>query len=342
MDRGKMIKIVRSSSTNAEVTDYYLDVIASLMEACGEKKYEDDVDLKQCKREDIIIAPTAVDFVKLYFKGYKNQIYWMQGIDAEESYMRNGSKLRSYVLDVITKFAMKKAMAIFYVSEEMKKFEEGKFDIITDRKCFIMPCFNVSRTETLQVNERKYKKNIFTYVGSLSKWQCFNETLDFYKKIEKIDSNAELKIFTFAEEEAKEIVANKNLKNCIVTSVAPDKMTEALADVKFGFVLREDDPVNRVATPTKLSSYLSAGVIPIFSKYLKDFYDRTANFEYVVPVSDFKANKKLKKLMIDEVNVDKLMSEYMDLFNSYYNPDFYIKMYKDRMSKLLEKKKDAK
>ena len=34
-----MIKIVRSSSTNAEVTDYYLDVIASLMEACGEGYY---------------------------------------------------------------------------------------------------------------------------------------------------------------------------------------------------------------------------------------------------------------------------------------------------------------
>ena len=70
MGRGKMIKIVRSSSTNAEVTDYYLDVIASLMEACGEKKYEDDIDLKQCKKKDIIIAPTSVDFVKLYFKGY--------------------------------------------------------------------------------------------------------------------------------------------------------------------------------------------------------------------------------------------------------------------------------
>ena len=70
-----MIKIVRSSSTNAEVTDYYLDVIASLMEACGEKKYEDDIDLKQCKKKDIIIAPTSVDFVKLYFEGYKNQIY---------------------------------------------------------------------------------------------------------------------------------------------------------------------------------------------------------------------------------------------------------------------------
>ena len=40
-----MIKIVRSSSTNAEVTDYYLDVIAKIVESCGEQKYEDDVKL---------------------------------------------------------------------------------------------------------------------------------------------------------------------------------------------------------------------------------------------------------------------------------------------------------
>lgn len=337
-----MIKIVRSSSTNAEVTDYYLDVIASLMEACGEKKYEDDVDLKQCKREDIIIAPTAVDFVKLYFKGYKNQIYWMQGIDAEESYMRNGSKLRSYVLDVITKFAMKKAMAIFYVSKEMKKFEEGKFDISTDRKCFIMPCFNVSRTETLQVNERKYEKNIFTYVGSLSEWQCFEETLDFYKKIEAIDPHTELKIFTFAEEEARRIVETKNIKNCTVASVAPEMMSEALADVKFGFILRNDVPVNRVATPTKLSSYLSAGVIPVFSKYLKDFYNRTNDFEYVVPVSDFNPSEKLQKLLGEEIDTNKLISEYMELFNTYYNPQYYIKKYKEKMGELLEEKYGSK
>ena len=312
------------------------------MEACGEKKYEDDIDLKQCKKKDIIIAPTSVDFVKLYFKGYKNQIYWMQGIDAEESYMRNGSKLRSFVLDAITKFAMKKAMAIFYVSEEMKKFEEGKSGISTDKKCFIMPCFNVSRTETLQVDERKYKKNIFTYVGSLSKWQCFEETLDFYKKIEKIDPNAELKIFTFAKDEARRIVERKSINNCTVLSVAPEMMTEALADVKFGFVLREEDPVNCVATPTKLSSYLSAGVIPVFSKYLKDFYNKTKNFEYVVPVSDFKPTEKLKNLLVEEIEIKKLISEYTELFNTYYNPQYYIKQYKEKMCKLLEEKYGSK
>ena len=337
-----MIKIVKSSSKNSEVTDYYLDVIASLMEACGEKKYEDEVELKQCKIEDIIITPTAVDFVKLYLKGYKNQIYWMQGIDAEESYMRNESKVRSYILDIITKFAMKKAMAIFYVSEEMKKYEENKFRISTDRKCFIMPCFNVSRMKIFQVNERKYEKNIFTYVGSLSEWQCFEEMLDFYKKIEDINPHTELKVFTFDEEKAKRIVETKNIENCTVSSVAPELMSEALADVKFGFVLRQDNPVNYVATPTKLSSYLSAGVIPIFSKHLKDFYNRTNSFEYVVPVLDFNPSEKLKKLLVEEIDAKKLISEYTELFNTYYNPQYYIKKYKEKMCELLEKKYESK
>ncbi|WP_367317093.1 DUF4070 domain-containing protein [Holdemanella biformis] len=46
--------------------------------------------------------------------------------------------------------------------------------------------------------------------------------------------------------------------------------------------------------------------------------------------------------MTDEINVDKLVSEYMDLFNSYYNPDFYINRYKEKMSGLLENKNGTK
>ena len=57
----------------------------------AKKKYDETIELKQCDKKDIIIAPTAVDFIKIYFKGYKNIIYWMQGLDSEESFMRNGS-----------------------------------------------------------------------------------------------------------------------------------------------------------------------------------------------------------------------------------------------------------
>lgn len=117
---------------------------------------------------------------------------------------------------------------------------------------------------------------------------------------------------------------------------------DVFADVKFGFVLRNDVPVNRVATPTKLSSYLSAGVIPVFSKYLKDFYNRTNDFEYVVPVSDFNPSEKLQKLLGEEIDTNKLISEYMELFNTYYNPQYYIKKYKEKMGELLEEKYGSK
>ena len=105
-----MIKVIRSSSGNTEVTNYYLDVIASIADQTGENKYKENVPLNQCKKEDIIIAPTAIDFLKLYIKGYKTQIYWMQGLDPEESYMRNGSKFKKFILDIITKFTLKKAI----------------------------------------------------------------------------------------------------------------------------------------------------------------------------------------------------------------------------------------
>ena len=59
MDRGKMIKIVKSSSTNAEVTDYYLDVIASLT-LNAEAAYK-DADFV------VIAAPTNYDSKKNFF-----------------------------------------------------------------------------------------------------------------------------------------------------------------------------------------------------------------------------------------------------------------------------------
>lgn len=332
-----MFKVIRSSSTNSEVTDYYLDVIAKLLIECGIGKHDEGTILSSVKKNDVIIVPTSVDFFKVYSKGYRRIVYWMQGLDAEESYMRNGSKMRRFILDILTKFSMKKSLAIFYVSNEMKRYVEHKYHINTDRNSFIMPCFNVSQTDGIDVTKEKYEKNVFAYVGSLSKWQCFEDTLDFFIKIQGIDKDAELKIFTFAESEAKEIVKKKNINSCTVTSVPPEKMTEALSDVKFGFVLREDDPINRVATPTKLSSYLSAGVIPIFSVYLRDFFERTKHCEYVVPMCGFDPTEKLKMLMSKGIDTNKLISEYTELFMTYYNPAFYISNYKEKIMRLLER-----
>lgn len=328
-----MICVVRAA--NSEVTDYYLNIVAKMFQMAGEDLCPEGQDFKKCKKDDVVIVTTLQDFIKVYVNGFRNIVYWMQGIDAEESYIKNGSKVRKAILECMTHFVMSKARVIFYVSKAMQDYVEAKYRINTQDKSFIMPCFNVSFEDGLAFDKNKYANNVFAYVGSLSKWQCFSETVDFYCKFEEQYPNTELRVFTFAREEAESILSAKNVKNYSVSTVSPEKMSEALKDVKFGFVLREDNPVNNVATPTKISSYLSAGVIPIFSDCITDFYERTKGFSYVVPMrNNTTIPTSLKKLVENEVDFDCLHSEYMSLFETYYNPQYYIESYKSRIMEL--------
>lgn len=329
-----MIQIQRQS--NSVVTDYYLDIIGGMCAKKG-KLYGYSHPLSACEKNDIIIVPTATDFLKVYLRGFRRIVYWMQGIDAEESYLKHRSLWRKKVLDLLTCFALKKAKAVFMVSNEMKRYEEEKFKLNLEKKSFIMPCFNVSKEQgLLLIEKKKFTKNVFTYVGSLSQWQCFSQTVDLFKQIESKYDDAELKVFTFSEETAKHILIEKGVKNFTVSAVPPDQMTCALKDVKFGFVLRDNIPVNNVATPTKLSTYLSAGVIPIYSNSLMDFYEKTHGLNYCIPVDDnTRIPDKLVELIENPVDYELLSKEYNMLFDTYYNPSYYTYMYQERLCELL-------
>lgn len=329
-----MVHIVRCD--NSIVTDYYLNVIGKMLSDCGETIQDYDLNNKICKN-DIVVVATVLDFFKMYEKGFRKIIFWMQGIEAEESFLKHQSKLRKFVLDKLTKLALTKASAIFYVSEAMRKYEENKFKINTKHKCFIMPCFNVSQNEDLDLSDEKYKSNIFTYVGSLSKWQCFEETIDFYKMIEELNPKTELRIYTFQKMEAEKVLVEKKVKNYSIDTVPPEKVTEVLESAKFGFVLRDDIAINNVATPTKLSSYLSAGVIPVFSSCLTDFYEKTRDLKYVVSVEDKKVvPNKLKVMMSEKVYANEVEKEYKQLFLTYYNPKYYEKRFNKQLISLLK------
>lgn len=329
-----MVYIVRCN--NSIVTDYYLDIIGEMLSDFGEnvENYSHEIVVD---KKDVIIVATVVDFIKVYKKGYRKIIFWMQGIEAEESYLKHKSNIRKIVLNKMTKFTLKNAVAVFYVSKSMQEYEENKFRIDTKSKSFVMPCFNISDNTETCFDEEKYENNIFTYVGSLSKWQCFEDTLDFYKKIEKNLSNTKLCIYTFEKEKAKEIIEQKEIKNYTVDCVKPNELTETLRKVKFGFVLRQDIAVNNVATPTKLSSYLSAGVIPIFSECLLDFTEKTKNLQYVIPVNKrMEIPQRLKRMIEGKVECKNIKAEYDYLFSTYYNPSYYKDMYCQKLYDLLK------
>lgn len=304
---------------NIEVLMKYLDVIKSAFEKEGFVcQYINSV--KNIDKKSIIVFPMAIDAFKYYFKGYKNIVIWQQGATADESFMRHHSQARKIVLNLIDCYMMKKSKIVFFVSEYMKKYYECLSKQIFENKSYIMPCYNEELNSSIFF-EKDYSKNVFGYVGSLDLWQCFDQVAKLYKKIEDKYTDVKIKVLTFDVDRAETILDKYGVKNSIVKCVPKEEVVNELKEVKYGFVLRDNNIVNRVATPTKLSSYLSAGVIPIFSTCLDDFYRISKLIKYTIPADtngDFKTVFDGLKV---EVSVEEIEKEYRTVFDTYYNTE---------------------
>lgn len=307
---------------NIEVTKNYLDVIQSALIRMG---YECEyiTSLSGIPKESLIVHAVGVDAFQYYLKGYRNIILWQQGATGAESYMKHSSKIRSFVLNYMDCFVMKKAKMIFYVSQYMQEYYEKLAHTSFTHKAYIMPCFNEVLDKDI-INRKNFSNKTFTYVGSLNLWQCFTETVDAYAKIEKKIPDAFFKVLTFNTEKAIEIIKEYNIKNYSVACVPKEQVKNELADATYGFVIRHDIDVNRVATPTKISSYLSAGVLPIYSTCLKDFHAQAYGkaFAYAFnPEEDIDG-------LIHFINTghDKaiVQQEIEDLFCTYYSAENHI------------------
>lgn len=307
---------------NIVVLKDYLDVIkAALLKLGFECQYIKTLD--SISKDCLIVYPMSRDALKYYLRGYHKFAIWQQGATADESYMRNHSIIRRYILNKIDVFCMKKAAFILYVSDYMKRYYEKMAKRDFSYKAYVMPCFN-EKLDNNVLGEKNYEKKIFTYVGSLDLWQCFEETVDIYSEIEKRISNSLFKVLTFEVDKAKEILKEKGVKNYIVKQVPKEQVKEELTECTYGFIIRKDNIVNRVATPTKISSYLSAGVIPIFSACLIDFKNISDKYRFGYAVEKnididgiitYVDSKKDRKSICNTISA---------IFDTYYNREMHV------------------
>lgn len=319
---------------NIVVLKCYLDVVKSALEKNGYTcEYVED--LNQVDKKELIVFPMGNDAYKYYHKGYHNFILWQQGVTSEESYLRHKSNIRRAVLNYMDVFAMKKAKAILYVSDTLRQYYEKVGRCSFQNKSYIMPCFNESLSD-IDLSKKEYNKFSFAYVGSLSSWQCFDETLELYKKIEELVPDASLKILSFQESEALEKVRTIGIKNYEVKAVPQEQVRKELENISYGFVIRGNNIVNKVATPTKLSSYLAAGVLPIYSICLRDFYRVTKNMIVALPLKD---NSNSARIICDFVEThkdeDEIKEDILNIFSTYYSPSYHIEKLAKLFSVLL-------
>lgn len=328
-----MIYIIKTP--NALVVDHNFQILEdAAKKADSEVKIltEDNYLSNKYQKNSIVIAGCLEYAFKLLIRGHKNICSWVQGVSPEESYLRNGNPIKRFILSLIEKYALKRVKYFLFVSETMKIHYEKKYKIkISSYDVF--PCFNTDINIDAFTNDKdKYDDNIFVYAGGCAKWQGLDKIVFAYSQIQDLIPKSKFLFLTNDSQKAAELVAKNNIKNFEINYVPKAELPKVLSKCKFGFVLREDNVVNNVSTPTKLSTYLSCGVIPVFSDSIHDFYNLMLTKKYKIVYNSLTFLEDVKSFSI--VNPLDIMNEYKDIFSTYYSSGRYVNIISCALGKM--------
>ena len=321
--------------TNNDVTDFYMETIYMGCNSVEQTNWFTWDNLPP--KDSQVIVSTIIEAIRLIIIGYKKVGLWIQGILPEESYLKHHSNVRKAVLELIEKYVLRRANILFIVSKEMEQHYRIKYNIDIAEKTVIMPCFNTMITEETFANRSRYGKHIFCYAGSLAPWQCFDDTIKLYAKLEKQFDDCELRVFTRETTEAERKCSGK-LAHYSIKSCSNEELQDELRNVTFGFIIRSDIEVNRVATPTKISSYLGNGVIPIYTSCLKGFSEAARGKKCVCEMQSTKDWESLWEFINNMNEADEIEKAIKDIYFEYYNREKYIQDIKRAINRLGENK----
>lgn len=324
----KIVFFLPHDSVN-DATEYYLKILS-----LGFEKSNFNVvycsDIKFLPNAEYILTIEAKQFFLAKIKYPKAKIInWFQGVVAEEAYMVTRSIARKYVWHFYEWFTLRFSFFNILVSAKMLNYFENKYGVSIEKNSFIMPCFNKKYNKDIWGKKQKIEAS-FVYAGSLAAWQCIDEMLSIYSDIEKNIKNAKITLLTKDCDKALDLIKKYNLKNYTVKYVPLAELEDELLQYKYGFLVREDHIVNQVATPTKMNSYLAAGIIPIYSNVVDDFNVKLASFNTLIK-HDVNGSVSLvteQVLKVEKMEADSFNSKFKRdlelIFNDYYNEDVYL------------------
>jgi hypothetical protein len=251
---------------------------------------------------------------------------WIQGIVPEEAELHFGSKARKLLWTAFERRVIPRARGTFLVSHAMRRHYAQKYGF-TSQPSMIMPCVNQELDPGAFDRPSKYAAPTFVYAGSMHEWQCFDLTLDVFRRVRAVRPDARLTVLTGEQEVARCAVREAGFDDVTVTRVPLGHLQQTLADFKYGFVLRRQHVVNSVATPTKTSSYMAAGVIPIMTSAVHDFAERLGGLEHVIMSRTADAEDIAARILDFErrgVTAVRVLEEFGRVFDEYFDHHPYL------------------
>lgn len=182
-----------------------------------------------------------------------------------------GKKFKSLFYNKIERIACKHVTNLICVSYAMADYYKKKRKLNHEIKYVIKPIYPINSISKPQTDDIDFLRKslsikdtnvVFVYSGNLQKWQNFELMVQCIQAMN--NPNYKFIIMTQEIEKAKEVIfALPNSYSIIVKSVQPKDLGLYYTIAHYGFILRDDIILNRVAAPTKLIEYLSYGLIPI-------------------------------------------------------------------------------
>ena len=166
-----------------------------------------------------------------------------------------------------------KADHFFCVTKVLGRHMADVFGFRPDRVTVLPTCvktdlFRYDRTLRLSGREKLDLSDRFVvvYSGGVQGWQGGNSLIDAFEAVRRSVSSAHFLVLTHGVEQMTALIRQAGIpeSDCTVFRVDHGHMPAYLMCGDVGLMIREQNPVNRVASPTKFAEYLSAG-LPVLS-----------------------------------------------------------------------------
>jgi glycosyltransferase involved in cell wall biosynthesis len=206
---------------------------------------------------------------KIFLKKWMNITLDLHGCVPEELSYYNRyltSKYYQYMEEKTFKFVSK----YIFVTDTMEKYYLKKYKEM-EKKCKIVyPIIsrNVIEAKIKKIDLGFNKKDVvFVYSGNFQKWQRILDVVNFIKRNDR--PNYKYLFLTKNIEYIGQLLDKCKIdkSKCCTMCCSPDELASFYSQCNYGFIIRDNHILNRVANPTKLLEYLYFGITAIVDLY---------------------------------------------------------------------------
>lgn len=192
--------------------------------------------------------------------------HWFQGLESvERAYIHGGIKgwAQGLIFRRVEHRLLLRARSLIFVSEAMREHYASRASF--QARAHVLPCYTHTQLPFAGTDNRYAVPNL-AYAGSLHRWQCVPDMLEVFKCLRASKPDARLTLYTREVQAARALCERASLgAEVAVTEASFEALPSLLQRHAYGLLLRESMLINEVSTPTKFSTYLAAGLIPVLT-----------------------------------------------------------------------------